>query len=84
MIDHELDILQFLRNQFAIKAMKKMLFTKVERYLLHSQADPLVINSKGFQLKSNFDDTEFNEDFRKDTGHSKYYQRLVKGVYGPQ
>ena len=33
-IDQELDVLQFLKNQFAMQTVIKLLFTKVERYLL--------------------------------------------------
>ena len=61
-----------------------MLFTKLERYLLHNQADPLVMNSKGFSSKTDLYDTDFKEEFKEHTGLSKYYQRLLKGVYGPR
>ena len=50
-----------------------MLFTKLERYLLHNQADPLVMNSKTFSSKTDLYDTDFKEEFEEHAVSSKYY-----------
>ena len=57
----------------------KLLFTKLERFLLRNQSYPFVI-----QDGSGPDEKEYEVDeetLETMNSYSKYYERLVKGIY---
>ena len=46
LIDDQLDVVNFLRNMFLVNASMRVLFTKLERFLLKNQSHPFVLNSQ--------------------------------------
>ena len=78
-VSDELDIEAFLRGQFLNKTSQKLLFTQLERFLLSSQARPYVIDSK--IEPSKFKDKTEGKYYKAQIQQSRYYKRLLQGVY---
>ena len=82
LIDHELDIVRFLRGQFVNKATQKLLFTRFERFLLKNQFKPYVISSRTEPKESNDSDLSFSGYLGDNILSSRYFEELKKGVCG--
>ena len=50
-IAKELDVVEFLRNQFIDRAQRRLTFTKSERVLLRNQYHPFVLDKKRVNMK---------------------------------
>ena len=80
-IDDQLDIVNFIRHQFASHISHKLHFSKVERYLILKQATPFVIKEKDQQsLIEKFEETEPPKLLEKSSKTSNY-SKLVAGVF---
>ena len=59
----------------------KLLFSKIERYLLNNQTDPFVIyEKKGSALIDDFEETE-NIEFPTLTNQPSIYNKLAIGIF---
>ena len=78
-IEDELDIVNLLRHLFVSRVSMKILFRRVERYLLEQQAMPFVITDDADRLLID-DFKDFNVKFPPMTHKHSNYNRLVRGV----
>ena len=80
LIDHELDIVQFIRNQLEFKCSKQVIFSKAERFLLTHQAEPYVLSSKDTKVESEYQDAMLVE-LLESHQPTKRFNKLVEGVF---
>ena len=81
LIDEQLDIVSFVRNSFMIQTQRKVLFTKLERYLLRNQIYPFVVNSKQQTTSSDNSAKKFSlENIQEQIAESNYYDKLAQGA----
>ena len=78
MIQKELDIAYFLKNQMVTSLALKLLFTKLERTLLRNQAKPFVIRDATSPASSD-DETDLSK-LEAQKAKSSHYDKLARGI----
>ena len=82
-VDSQFDLINFIQQQMSRLIERRLIFTKVERFLIMKQRDPFVLTNRKDQSLSDDSKTNYKElsEYVDESDRGKHYDSLLRGLF---